>query len=289
MSAAAGALSPSAQKSEKRPRTRPYRVAPGFPQHVLGALVVQPARQHEQVIGQPVDVADRCRVHRLRFREARHVALGPAGDGAGEMQVRGGGAAARQHEGIERRQFFVHAVDLVLQALDLRIDDAQAVLGRLRLPARTDRRRGRTGRSGCAPASRRRRPWCAAARCRWRHWPRRPCRKPRPADRAWARACRCRARSCPCRRPWCRSASAAPWSSARTGSSTKLAIARPWKITRMRISLLELLRLKSPPLPMPTTPTPRMTSVAAMKKPVRMMKNVAMAELYRLASGRAQR
>ena len=57
------------------------------------------------------------------------VALGAARDGAGEVQVRGASAAAGQHEGIERRQLGVHAIDLVLQTLDLGVDDAQAILG----------------------------------------------------------------------------------------------------------------------------------------------------------------
>jgi hypothetical protein len=85
-----------------------------------------------------------------------------------------------------------------LQALDLRLHDAQRTCGPAPRPrACRDRRRGRTGRSGCAPASHRSsyRPWCAGARARPWHWPRRPCRTRRRADRPWGPASRRPARS----------------------------------------------------------------------------------------------
>src|SRR5262245_41530995 len=59
-----------------------------------------------------------------------------------------------------------------------------------------------------------------------------------------------------------------------------------WNMTRMRISLLPYLRLKSPALPMETTPTISEPRVSSAKSPVRMKKKVAMAGLYRLASWR---
>ena len=81
---------------------------------------------------------------------------------------------------------------------------------RSRRRAGTGRRRGRTGRSGCAPASRRRRPRRAAGRGRSWRWPRRPCRRPRRARCAWPPACRRRARCGPGRRRACRSGTASP-------------------------------------------------------------------------------
>ena len=49
------------------------------------------------------------------------------------MQRRGGRRAARQHEGAQGRQLGVQLVDLVLQALDLGLADAQAFALRLAL------------------------------------------------------------------------------------------------------------------------------------------------------------
>ena len=52
--------------------------------------------------------------------------FGPPTDRPPEMQ-RGGGRSARQHEGAQRRQIGVQAVDLALRALDLGLDDARGV------------------------------------------------------------------------------------------------------------------------------------------------------------------
>ena len=55
-----------------------------------------------------------------------HQALGAPADGARDVQRRGAGRAARQHERAQRLQLAVQRVDLVLEALDLGIADAQA-------------------------------------------------------------------------------------------------------------------------------------------------------------------
>src|SRR6185369_7607742 len=61
---------------------------------------------------------------------------------------------------------------------------------------------------------------------------------------------------------------------------TKQRIARPCRITRIRISLLPNLSLKAPPLPMPTTPVSRVARVARAKMPPRAKKNRLMGRHY---------
>ena len=70
-------------------------------------------------------IFDRLWANRFLLRQLHHQPLGAARDRAGEVQIGGGRRAARQHEGIERREFRVHRVDLVFQPLDLRVDNAQ--------------------------------------------------------------------------------------------------------------------------------------------------------------------
>ena len=70
-------------------------VLAGNPEHVAGAPVVGKAGGDEEEIGQAVDVARRLRVDRLAGGERHGQALGAAGDGAAEMEGRGGAACRR--------------------------------------------------------------------------------------------------------------------------------------------------------------------------------------------------
>src|SRR5271163_1802336 len=56
------------------------------PENVRGTVVVEPPREHEQVVGETVDVLDRLWVDRLLGREPGHAPLGAPRDSAGEMQ-----------------------------------------------------------------------------------------------------------------------------------------------------------------------------------------------------------
>src|SRR5262245_30612199 len=47
----------------------------GHPEHVVGAIVVETPRQHEQVVGQAIDVLDRFRVDWLLGGKPRHAPL----------------------------------------------------------------------------------------------------------------------------------------------------------------------------------------------------------------------
>src|ERR671919_954225 len=62
-------------------------VGAGHPEHVGGAAVVQVAGQHEQVIGEPVEIVDRVAVDRLPARQLRRQALRPAHDRARQMEM----------------------------------------------------------------------------------------------------------------------------------------------------------------------------------------------------------
>src|SRR5712671_304891 len=97
----------------------------GAPEHVAGATVVDPAAEHEKVVGEAVQVFERLGVHRLRAGELAYEALGPPGHGAREMEIGGSRCAAWQDERVERSQCLVHRVDLALETLDLSRDDAQ--------------------------------------------------------------------------------------------------------------------------------------------------------------------
>src|SRR5260221_10936991 len=59
----------------------------GAPQHVGGAVVVEPAAEHEQVVGEPVQVFDCFRVDPFGGGQRAGEALGAAGHRACEVQV----------------------------------------------------------------------------------------------------------------------------------------------------------------------------------------------------------
>ena len=90
-------------------------------------------------------------------RERHHHALGAPGDGAGKMQGGGGRRAARQHEGAQRLQARRSARRCRLRRARSARRRCAAARSRAacRRRASRDRRRGRRGRSGCGPASRR--------------------------------------------------------------------------------------------------------------------------------------
>src|SRR5215469_3202044 len=66
------------------------------PQHVALAVVVEVARQHEEVVGDAVGVFERARVERLVRCELADQALGAADDRPREVEMRGRGSAAGQ-------------------------------------------------------------------------------------------------------------------------------------------------------------------------------------------------
>src|SRR6266852_6280040 len=49
----------------------------GLPQHIAGAVVVEPAAEHEQMVGEAIQVFDRLGVDRLGGGQGAHQALGP--------------------------------------------------------------------------------------------------------------------------------------------------------------------------------------------------------------------
>ncbi len=56
----------------------------------------QHTRQHEQQVGQAVEIPDRLAAHRFQARQRNGLALGPAHDGTGQMAARSGLATGRQ-------------------------------------------------------------------------------------------------------------------------------------------------------------------------------------------------
>src|SRR5262245_22737327 len=77
-------------------------VCAGHPEHVGCALVVEMAGEHEQVVGQAVEVLNRDPADRLARRQLSGQALGAAHDRARLVQKRRGGPAARQNERVKR-------------------------------------------------------------------------------------------------------------------------------------------------------------------------------------------
>src|SRR5579871_5172348 len=68
------------------------------PKHIAGAVAVEPAAQHEQMIGQPVEIFERLGVDFCVLGQPADQTLGTPDDGPRQMQVSGGGAASRQDE-----------------------------------------------------------------------------------------------------------------------------------------------------------------------------------------------
>ena len=110
-----------------------YRFWPGTQSTSPGAAIVDVAAGDEQQVRQAVDVFQGRRADRLVRQRGQfdHQALGAPAHGARDVQRGGAGRSARQHEGAQRRQLGVQRIDLVLEALDLGIADAQALACRL--------------------------------------------------------------------------------------------------------------------------------------------------------------
>jgi A/G-specific adenine glycosylase len=83
--------------------------------------VIHGAGEHEQQIGQPVDVTDQDRID---WRVQRHdPPLGAAADGASDMQRGARGRAAGEDEPTQRRQRGLQTIDQLLEHYDLRVGD----------------------------------------------------------------------------------------------------------------------------------------------------------------------
>ena len=75
--------------------------------------MIDDAREHEQQIGQPVDVADEHRVDRRLERD--HPALGAAADRARDVQRGAGGVPPARMKRRERRQLGLEPIDQLLE------------------------------------------------------------------------------------------------------------------------------------------------------------------------------
>ena len=60
------------------------------PQDIVGSVVVHDLSQHEQQIGQAIEIDRRLRIDQFDFRESQHCNLDAATDGSSHMQVCGG-------------------------------------------------------------------------------------------------------------------------------------------------------------------------------------------------------
>jgi len=100
-------------------------VQPGSPQDVGLSSLVDIARQHEEQVGEPVGVFERCRVNRFLVGDFGHIPLGPAHHRTCVMQMRRGAAAAREHNAVERGQTGIERVDPLLDPRYLAFADPQ--------------------------------------------------------------------------------------------------------------------------------------------------------------------
>jgi hypothetical protein len=109
-----------------RPSRRSLAVFTGNPKHIRTSPVIDPAGGDEQEVRQPVDEANRCGIDGLVLlvRQFDNQPLGAACHGAGQMQISGRLAAARQDEGPQRLEIGVEGVDIGFDPVNLRVDDA---------------------------------------------------------------------------------------------------------------------------------------------------------------------
>jgi len=84
--------------------------------------MIDHASEHEQQVGQAVDVRQHRRIDAL-CAERHDRPLGTPADRAAQMQERARGTAARQDEPPQRRQFGFGLIDPILEALDVGIGD----------------------------------------------------------------------------------------------------------------------------------------------------------------------
>src|SRR5579863_2657954 len=99
------------------------------PKNILLPAIIQVARDDEKIIREAVEIAKRRLVDLssgLAVQLDRD-ALCAANDGPREMQESRRRAAARQHEGFERRQLFIQPVDFRFEPYDLRIGGTKGI------------------------------------------------------------------------------------------------------------------------------------------------------------------
>jgi hypothetical protein len=101
-----------------------------LPQYVAAFRPRDPTRHDEKMIRQAVEVDQSPGVEPDLAARADGPALGPADDGAGEVKLGRPAAPARQDEAPQGLEILVHGVDLGLQPVNLRLDDAQRHVGR---------------------------------------------------------------------------------------------------------------------------------------------------------------
>ena len=142
---------PSLGTTTSRPAS-PARRA-GLPERLL-ARRVRGAGEHEEQVGEAVQVDGASGLTGRSRRGREHLALGAAAGGARDVQARGRLGAAREHEAAQLGQRRVRLVAVGLEPLDLR-RRRRAACRRPRRTARRGRRRGRRARSGSARAARR--------------------------------------------------------------------------------------------------------------------------------------
>ena len=124
------------------------RNAARLPQHVAGAPVVEVPAQHEEMIGQAVEIFERLGVDRLGGRERGDQPLGPAHDGAREVEIRRGRAcrpAGRRSRAAPTRRSWRRS--RCSSRVDLGGDDAQRALGLARRSRGWQRSAPRSNRS----------------------------------------------------------------------------------------------------------------------------------------------
>ena len=90
-------------------------------------LSVDMARQDEQMVRESVGIGYRQRIDAFDFRQSRHLPLGAAHDGAGEMKVGCRRRAPREDKRLKWAQSRVHGVNFVLQAVDLGLSNPQGM------------------------------------------------------------------------------------------------------------------------------------------------------------------
>jgi hypothetical protein len=87
---------------------------------------VDDAGHGEEEVREAVDVAEQGAGDRFDVGEGDDAALGAAADGAGEVELGGGGVTAGEDEELERRQLFIEGVDPAFEGCDIVIGDAGA-------------------------------------------------------------------------------------------------------------------------------------------------------------------
>ena len=80
---------------------------------------------HEERVREAVEVSDGLRIHRCGAREGDSAALGPAADGAADVEIGVEARAAGEHEGAKRGQLLLAFVHLALQQRDVGLGDAR--------------------------------------------------------------------------------------------------------------------------------------------------------------------